>query len=157
MPVIELETKIQASLEICFDLFRSIDLHRMSTARTNEVAIAGVTKGLIGAGEFVTWKATHFGIRQQLATAITAYNRPFQFRDEQLNGIFRKMEHDHFFAYQGDEVVLTDRFVFESPLGILGRLFNRWVLTDYLRVFLIERNQVIKTAAESGQWKQLLA
>jgi ligand-binding SRPBCC domain-containing protein len=156
MPCIELETVIQSSLEICFDLSRSIDLHRMSTAKTHEIAIAGVTKGLIGAGEFVTWEATHFGVRQQLTTTITAYNRPFHFRDEQLKGIFRKLEHDHFFIQQGDKVVMADRFVFESPLGMLGRLLNHWVLTNYLKQFLIERNQVIKTVAESGKWKQLL-
>lgn len=47
MPTIQLETIIDADIKICFDLSRSIDLHQISTAKTNEKAIAGVTAGLI--------------------------------------------------------------------------------------------------------------
>lgn len=80
MPVIELETFINADIETCFDLSRSIDLHSLSTAQTKEKAIKGRTSGLIGAGETVTWQATHFGVHQQLTSKITAYARPFHFR-----------------------------------------------------------------------------
>jgi putative ubiquitin-RnfH superfamily antitoxin RatB of RatAB toxin-antitoxin module len=83
MPIIQLETKINSSLEICFDLSTSIDLHKLSTAHTNEEAIAGVTSGLIGLNDSVTWRAKHFGIYQTLTTKITAHNRPHYFRDEQ--------------------------------------------------------------------------
>ncbi len=77
MPKIQLETDIQSTLEICFDLARSIDLHKISTRHTKEEAIAGRTVGLIVLGEFVTWQATHFGIRQQLTSKITAMERPY--------------------------------------------------------------------------------
>ena len=43
MPKIELTTEIQSTIEICFDLSRSIDLHNISTQQTNEQAIAGTT------------------------------------------------------------------------------------------------------------------
>ena len=62
MPTIELETQIKSDLETCFDLSGSIDLHQISTAKTNERAIDGRTMGLINLNEFVTWEATHFGI-----------------------------------------------------------------------------------------------
>jgi len=38
MPQIELETIINSEIEICFDLSRSIDLHKISTAATKEKA-----------------------------------------------------------------------------------------------------------------------
>ena len=57
MPTIKLETIIKSTIETCFDLSRSIDLHRISTANTNEKAIDGITKGLINLNEFVTWRA----------------------------------------------------------------------------------------------------
>jgi len=63
MPTIKLETKIKSGINICFDLSRSIDLHQISTVKTNEKAIDGRTKGLIDLNEFVTWRATHFGIK----------------------------------------------------------------------------------------------
>jgi hypothetical protein len=40
-------TLIHAPVGRCFNLSRSIDLHKASTARTGEQAIAGVTAGLI--------------------------------------------------------------------------------------------------------------
>ena len=64
MPLIELQTEINSTIEICFDLSRSIDLHKISTAKTNETATDGVTKGLINLNQFVTWQARHFGVKQ---------------------------------------------------------------------------------------------
>lgn len=156
MPLIKLDTKINSTIEICFDLSRSIDLHKISTAKTNEIAIDGITKGLINYNEFVTWQATHFGIKQRLTTKITVYNRPFHFCDEQIKGAFKKIKHDHYFVSTGNAVLMTDHFSFESPFGVLGRIFNKLVLTAYLKKFLIERNQVIKDFAETEKWKELL-
>ncbi len=156
MPLIKLETTINAPIEICFDLSRSIDLHKISTAKTNETAIDGITKGLINYDEFVTWQATHLGIRQKLTSKITAYNRPFHFCDEQIKGAFKKIKHDHYFAAKDNIVLMTDDFLFESPFGIAGHVFDNLVLTEYLKGFLIKRNQVIKDYAETDKWKQLL-
>jgi len=38
MPQIELQTTINSKIEICFDLSRSIDLHKISTVATKEKA-----------------------------------------------------------------------------------------------------------------------
>ena len=156
MPLIELETKIQSTIEICFDLSTSIDLHKLSTAKTNEKAIAGVTSGLIKLNDFVTWEAIHFGIKQQLKSKITQYNRPYHFRDEQQKGAFKKFTHEHNFEQVDDFVIMKDRFYYESPFGIFGTLFNKLVLTNYLKHFLEERNQMIKEYAESEKWKSII-
>ena len=150
MPVIELVTNIDAPIEICFDLARSVDLHTRSTAETREEAVAGVTSGLIGAGETVTWCATHFGIRQHLTSVITAFEYPTYFRDEMVRGAFKSFKHDHRFERSGDRTIMRDRFEFESPGGIAGKLFNTLVLTRYLTRLLKKRNQVIKEVAEEG-------
>jgi ligand-binding SRPBCC domain-containing protein len=155
MPFIILETIIDADIETCFDLSRSIDLHKISTAKTKETAIDGVTKGLISYNEFVTWEAVHFGIKQKLTSKITAYNKPFHFCDEQIKGPFKKMKHDHFFAIKNNTVLMKDGFLFESPFGMAGHIFNKLILTRYLKKFLSERNQIIKYYAESGRWREL--
>jgi ligand-binding SRPBCC domain-containing protein len=156
MPKIKLQTEISSTLEICFDLSRSIDLHKISTAKTNEQAIAGRTSGLIELNETVTWKATHFGISQKLTSKITAFDRPRYFIDEQVEGIFKSMHHQHKFEIIGDQVLMTDIFEFSSPFGVLGRIFNELVLTNYLRKFLSERNMIIKEFAETDGWKLVL-
>ena len=124
MPMITLETKVKASINICFDLSRSIDLHQISTIHTKEKAIDGVTTGLIQLNEAVTWQAMHFGITLQLTSKITAFNPPYHFRDEQVKGTFKYFIRDHYFEKQNDIVIMKDIFDFESPLGILGKLAN---------------------------------
>ena len=156
MPKIEIETRIKSTLEICFDLSRSIDLHKISTAQTNEQAIAGVISGLMGLGETVTWEATHFGVKQQLTSKITAYNRPFHFRDEQVRGVFQSFVHDHSFELNNGFVIMQDVFEFQSPFSVLGKIFNNLVLTNYMTKLLKERDEVIKDFAETDKWKVLL-
>jgi ligand-binding SRPBCC domain-containing protein len=125
MPTIILHTAIHSTLQICFDLSCSIDVHVRSTAQTNERAIAGRMNGLIGLGETVTWEAVHFlGMKQQLTSKITAMDVPFHFRDKQVKGIFKSMKHDHYFEQKDAFVLMNDIFVFESPLGIFGKLAN---------------------------------
>ncbi len=156
MPKIELITEIKSTIEICFDLARSIDLHKISTAKTNEQAIDGKTSGLISFNEFVTWRATHFGVTQKLTSKITAFERPYYFVDEQLKGVFKSIHHEHKFEQLGDKVIMKDIFEFHSPFGIFGQLFNKFILTNYLQKLLVDRNNVIKDFAESDKWKLVL-
>jgi len=44
--------------------------------------------------------------------------------------------------------LMIDHFYFESPLGILGKLVNKIVLTKYMLALIEKRNQVIKQQAE---------
>ena len=149
MPKIILTTLIHAPIEKVFDLSRSVDLHMESTKQTGEKAIAGKTSGLIGLGETVTWRARHFGIWQTLTSKITEYDRPNLFVDEMVNGAFKSFRHEHRFTASGSQTIMKDVFEFESPLGLLGRLFNRLILTRYMTKLLVERNRVIKETAES--------
>jgi ligand-binding SRPBCC domain-containing protein len=156
MPKIELQTHINAPILICFDLARSIDLHKISTAKSNEEAIEGTIFGLINLNETVTWQATHFGIKQKLTSKITAFESPFFFKDEQIKGIFKYLKHEHHFVQNENQVLMTDIFIFETPFGIFGKIFNYLILTKYLQNLLATRNQIIKEYAESDKWKLVL-
>ncbi len=157
MSVIVVETGIRAPIDRCFDLARSIDMHRASAAGTDEVAVAGVTTGLIGMGEEVTWEARHFGLRQRLTARITAFDRPFRFRDSQVSGAFARFDHDHEFEVGADGLTLMrDRFDFDAPLGPLGWLADRIFLHRYMRRFLESRNQEIRRVAEGEEWRRFL-
>ena len=148
MPQFTLHTQIKAPIEICFDLARSIDLHLETMKHTGETAIAGVTSGLINLGETVTWKAKHFAIVMKLTSKITVCESPRLFSDVMVKGPFKSMVHDHIFEQQGDFTLMIDHFYFESPLGILGDLVNKIVLTKYMLALIKNRNQVIKQHAE---------
>lgn len=150
MPVIELHTNIEAPIERCFDLCRSVDAHVASAAATNERPVAGVTKGLMNLGDEVTWSARHFGVRWRLTSRITEWDPPFFFRDSMVSGVFRRFDHDHFFAEQGSTTCVRDVFDFTSPLGILGRAADSLLVTRHMRRFLQVRMAAVKRIAESG-------
>jgi ligand-binding SRPBCC domain-containing protein len=156
MAKIELTLSIAAPRERCFDLARSIDVHVRSTSATDERAVAGVTEGLIGLGQEVTWEARHFGIRQRFTSRITACDAPRHFRDQMVRGAFSRFVHDHDFIAEGSQTTMIDRVEFAAPGAFVGRLIDRLLLIRYLRRFLVERNQIIKRIAESEEWKQYL-
>jgi ligand-binding SRPBCC domain-containing protein len=156
MTTINLETIIDAPIERCFDLARSIDLHQRSTGKTNEKAIDGRVSGLINKGEFVTWEATHFYVKQNLTTLITEMKRPNYFIDEMVKGTFKSIRHIHNFKHDSGKTIMTDAFQYEVPFGFAGALFSRLILKNYMIRFLIKRNEMIKEIAESDQWKQFV-
>ena len=156
MPVIELSTQIAAPVDRVFDLARCIDLHIDSTGKSGERAVAGVTSGLIGLGQEVTWSARHLGVRQHLTVRITAFDRPTYFADTMLRGAFRRMDHQHHFEPTVDGTLMRDVFAFESPLGPLGQMADWLFLKRYMRSFLGDRNLVLKATAESTVWQRYL-
>src|SRR5215216_910638 len=115
MPVIEIITIIKAPAQICFDLSRSIDLHMLSTKKTNEKAIAGKMSGLVEQGDTVTWKATHLGIRQKLTSEICEVKPYTYFTDQQVAGAFKRFFHEHIFEEKNGSTIMTDRFDYTSP------------------------------------------
>jgi len=150
---IELSTHINATIERCFDLARSIDLHIISTKQTGEQAIAGRTTGLIELGETVTWRAKHLGVWQTLTSKITEFDYPNSFTDEMVKGAFKSFRHEHLFFAINGQTVMKDIFIFETPYGWLGRLVNYLFLGAYMERLLVKRNQVIKEAAETADFK----
>ncbi len=155
MPQITLQTFIAAPAQVCFDLSLSIDLHKISTAHTNEEAIDGTTTGLIKLGEYVTWRARHFGIWFKMTSKITSLVDNEYFTDEMVKGPFKFIKHTHTFETQNCGTLMTDVFNFQSPFGILGFIADRLILTAYLRKLLINRNAVIKKYAEDGIGKRI--
>ncbi|MDX2045255.1 MAG: SRPBCC family protein [Chitinophagaceae bacterium] len=156
MPVIELDTFINAPAEICFDLARSIDLHQTSMGKSKEKAIAGKTTGLIELNETVTWRAKHFGIWQTLTSKVIAYHYPEFFADEMVKGGFHSFRHEHHFIKTTHGTLMKDRFEFKTPLGWIGKIANQLFLTKYMTNLIAERNKVIKETAENGEWKKIL-
>ncbi|MEO8148464.1 MAG: SRPBCC family protein [Bacteroidia bacterium] len=156
MSTIFLTTEINAPIQRCFDLSRSIDLHKLSTSKTNEKAVAGVTTGLIGLHETVTWRAKHFGIYQTMETKITAFIAPEYFESSMVRGAFKSIFHKHIFEEVNGKTIMKDEFNFEAPFGFPGKIFSKLILNNYMKRLLEERNLLIKEVAESEQWKEFL-
>ncbi len=156
MAKIDITTFIGNKPEIVFDLARSIDLHKISTAKTNEKAVDGVTEGLIRMGEFVTWQAHHlFGLRN-FTSKIISYNYPFSFTDEMQKGDLKYFCHKHSFARSNNGTIMNDVIILEAHYGLLGKWVMQLFLRKYFERFLVERNNIVKEFAESDKWRALL-
>ena len=156
MPRIHLTSFIAAPIERVFDLSRSINLHQISTASTNEKAIDGVMTGLINKDETVTWQAKHLFKLRQFTSKITGMKSPDFFVDEMIKGDFTSFHHEHHFKTAANGTIVIDIVHFETPYGIIGKLANSLFLTSYLERFLTKRNEVIKEYAETQKWKTIL-
>jgi len=150
MPHLELFTLIEASPERCFDLSLDVDLHTQSTGAREEI-VAGVRSGLMVLGDDVTWKAWHFGIPFRMTSAITEYERPTRFVDEQTRGPFARWRHEHRFEPNNGGTRMVDVVDYRSPLGPLGSLVDRIRLEQYMVELLRRRNEFLRVHAETHQ------
>jgi ligand-binding SRPBCC domain-containing protein len=155
MTKIILNTVINAPIQRVFDCARSIDVHQLSTAKTNEKAVAGRLSGLCELGDEVTWRARHFGFYQTLSAKITKLKASHYFQDCLIKGAFSFIKHDHYFEEKDGVTSMKDVFEYGMPYGFFGRLFDLLILKSYMTKFLVDRNAVIKAVAEEENFDWL--
>ncbi len=148
MTTIHLTTKIKAPIQIVFDISRNIDIHQQAASKSFEVAIAGVTSGLINYNETVTWRGKHFGFYLTHKSRITAMTFYHYFVDEMEEGKFKTFKHQHFFEEINELTTMTDVLQYETPFGVFGKLFDILFLKKHLTQFLLERNKILKAVTE---------
>jgi ligand-binding SRPBCC domain-containing protein len=156
MAKIIVETFIKQKPAIVFDLSRSIDLHKISTEKTKEEAVAGVTSGLIGLNESVTWQAFHLFKQRRFTSKITQYDFPFSFIDQMQKGDLKHFLHQHLFEKKDDGTLMKDVISLEAPFGFVGKFFMWIFLKNYFEKFVVERNEIITSFAETEKWKLIL-
>jgi len=145
-------TRLAMSPGEAFDLSRSVDAHLVSMAKSRERAVAGVTSGLIGLGETVTWSARHFGLPLRMTSRITQFSFPDSLTDEQQRGPFRAFRHVHEFGPDGSGsdgggTLMVDHVEFTAPFGVLGRLVEKAFLGRYMQRLIEERNRYLQGLA----------
>jgi len=64
---------------------------------------------------------------------------------------------DHTFSQQNDGTLMIDRVEFASPVPVLGSIADFLFLRHHLKLFLQERNRLLKAALESDQWRNYLS
>lgn len=149
MTIINLITKMEAPQKIVFDVARNIDIHQQSASKSKEKAIAGVTSGLINHNETVIWRGKHFGFNLTHKSRITTMCLHNYFVDEMEEGKFKSFKHEHFFEEKNGITTMTDKLQYETPIGIIGKLFDHFLLKNHLTNFLLNRNNILKEIAEN--------
>jgi len=150
MTTIKITTNYYAPIERVFNTNRDIDIHQQTASKTKEIAIAGITSGLINKNETVTWKGKHFGVFITHQSLISEMIFPTYFVDEQLKGHFKSFKHQHFFEQKENYVEVKDHLEYETPFGIIGKLFDKLFLKKHLTNFITYRNAILKDLAEKN-------
>jgi ligand-binding SRPBCC domain-containing protein len=70
------------------------------------------------------------------------------FVDEMEEGNFKTFKHQHFFEEINGITTMTDLLEYETPFGILGKVFDVLFLKKHLIQFILERNKTLKKIAE---------
>lgn len=156
---LEETTLIDAPIERCFDLARSVEVHLVANVHSGEQALAvgGITSGLTGLGQQVTWRAKHFGFWHNLTSEVTLLELPFHLQVTMIHGIFRSMRADHLFrALPTGATEMKDIYAIAAPIPILGLIAEFLFLRRYMLALLRERNAVLKRIAESSDWQHYL-
>jgi ligand-binding SRPBCC domain-containing protein len=144
MPIIHVETLIDAPIELCFDLARSVNIHP-------DPPVAGVTSGLMELDDIITWESVHLGRKQTITSKISAMERPHRFVDVLIRGTLKKIIHEHIFETKDEKTLVIDNFEFSSLGGVFGLLLDHLLLKNYMRTILLKHNKHLKEIAESGQ------
>lgn len=144
----ECTTEVAAPIGKLFDLSRSIDAHTGSMSRFREQAVAGVTRGMIGLDQEVTWRARHFGVTWTMTSRITEFDRPHRFVDQQVRGPFARFRHEHRFEAIEGGTIMVDVVTLTPPFGLLGEALQP-LLMAYVKYLIMRRNTFLKEAAEA--------
>jgi len=147
--LVEVTTLITAAPEVVFDLELDVDVHVASLTSSGESASTSTGRRQLALGDEVTFTARHLGLRWRMTASVTAFERPHRFVDEQVEGPFAAMRHEHLFEAVGGGTRMVDRMDVRAPLGPVGRLVAQLVLVPYLRRLLTKRAQHVKTVAEA--------
>ncbi|GMA32538.1 hypothetical protein GCM10025875_25300 [Litorihabitans aurantiacus] len=131
-----------------FQLSLDVDAHIASTPGSRETAVGGVTRGRLGPGDTVTWRAWHLGVRWRMTSRVETegWDEPRTFTDRQVRGPFRAFAHVHTFVPTTAGTLMIDEVTLASPL--LAALSERVVLVPYLRWLLRRRADLLVEAAE---------
>ena len=65
-----------------------------------------------------------------------------------VSGAFKWFKHEHIFLAENDQTLMIDKFHFESPFGVFGKLINTLFLKRYMTQLLKTRNLHLKAEAE---------
>lgn len=143
-------TIISAPIDVCFRLSLNVDLELLAAKDYTIKAIAGVTTGIIGAGERVTWQTKQFGIWITHTTEITRYEPFVYFQDSMVKGLFHSFRHDHFFhPLSATKTEMRDEMHFTMPVLLAGVVSERLIVKGRLANLLRKRNDAIRNDAEA--------
>jgi ligand-binding SRPBCC domain-containing protein len=111
----------------------------IESAPNLHIGSRAVVDAHIAPGISIRWESLH-----------TAYDPPHSFEDQQVRGPFRSWRHRHIIEPHPDGAMLIDDIEYDPPLGILGRIFGKFIIERRLRRLFSYRHAVTRKYCEEG-------
>jgi ligand-binding SRPBCC domain-containing protein len=119
--LLQCEQTIPASLQEAFAFFEDPRNLRHLTPPGLQFRITTPGELKMRRGAEIDYTIRVAGVPFAWKTVITDYEPPFGFVDEQARGPYKFWRHTHTFQPGKDGVLVSDRVLYELPLGPLGR------------------------------------
>ena len=94
-------------------------------------------------GAEIEYRIRWMGIPISWKTLITAYDPPYSFIDEAVEGPYAFWRHHHIFMEQAEGTLVTDLVDYALPFGLLGHLVHRLVVRRQLRQIFAFRQKAL--------------
>jgi ligand-binding SRPBCC domain-containing protein len=94
-------------------------------------------------GAEIDYRIRWLGLPMRWRTLITEFDPPRFFSDEQLRGPYRLWSHSHYFTEVDGTSTITDRVVYEMPMGIIGRVAHSLMVGRQLQGIFAYRQRAI--------------
>jgi ligand-binding SRPBCC domain-containing protein len=149
MPVFEKRIHIAAPPERVFAFHEQPDALERLMPPWARSRVLEKTPGL-AVGTRVVMEIPIGPIKQRIVAEHTRYEPGRMFQDCMRRGPFKKWEHTHTMAPDGEGGTwLIDHIEYELPLGLLGQIGGGWFVRRMLTRMFDYRHQVTKAACEA--------
>ncbi|MBS1772992.1 MAG: SRPBCC family protein [Bacteroidetes bacterium] len=141
---IERKQLIKSDLKTVWEFFSSPQNLAKITPDYMQFKVTSSPEERIYSGQIITYKVSPI-LRIPLfwMTEISDVKEPLQFIDEQKEGPYKLWRHKHIFEQTDEGTLMTDKVVYELPLGPLGTLAHRLFVKKQLNGIFDFRQQII--------------
>ncbi len=139
--------RIKASIEEAWSFFSDpSNLARITPKEMGFEILSEKSKNGIYPGQLIYYSVKPLlGIKMSWVTEITAVREGQYFIDYQYSGPYRLWHHEHRFYPDGDGIRMEDTIHYSIPLGFLGSLMNRLLISKKIdRIFDYRRGVLDK-------------
>ena len=136
-------TVIDASLDQTFAFFSKAANLGVITPAAMSFSIQGQVPPM-AMGAMIDYRVRVGPLPVRWRTRITTWEPGRRFADLQEKGPYRFWWHEHTFHADGPRTVMEDRVYYTPPLGLFGRLANRFFIRSTLRKIFQYRGDVIR-------------
>ena len=129
------------------DVFRFFaDAHNLEAITPPLLRFRVVTPGpiVMGRGTLIRYRLRVHRVPVSWLTAITAWDPPHRFVDEQISGPYALWHHTHSFDADGDETIMRDVVRYRIGFGPLGRLADELVVRRDLAAIFDHRAERVR-------------